>query len=232
MPMIEKQIGQLLVDAGIITEEQLQKALRIQKKEGYRLGRVLVGLGFVSDVTMIEFLSHQVERMVERCEQKHPELFQKEHVPTITQKQTTHTYSKHPDLMLSRLALEQDAGKRIDASNRRLEMANESFQKQNYDEVFANAYLAIHHLAQVAKYLDNYIGFREHEMEGMKFVHTGRTGIGQVHRIPVVSEKPYQGKQDGVDKKKATQTLETAQDYFTKVKTAFAKEMQKYDEES
>ncbi|MFH1898355.1 MAG: hypothetical protein ABH886_09005 [Candidatus Desantisbacteria bacterium] len=229
--MIEKQIGQLLVEAGTITEEQLQKALRIQKKEGYRLGRVLVGLGFVSDVTMIEFLSHQVELMVERCEQKHPELFQKEHVQIITQKQTTHTYSKHPDLIHSRLELEQDAGKRIEASNRRIEMANESLSKNNYEEVFANAYSAIHHLAQAAKHLDNFVEFREHEMEGMKFVHTGRTGIGQVHRIPVVSEKPYQGKHGGVDKKKATQTLETAQNYFTKVKTAFIKEVQKYEEE-
>lgn len=35
--MIEKQIGQLLVEAGTITEEQLQKALRIQKRKAIGL---------------------------------------------------------------------------------------------------------------------------------------------------------------------------------------------------
>ncbi|MEK7274294.1 MAG: hypothetical protein AAB110_03475, partial [Candidatus Desantisbacteria bacterium] len=151
--MIEKQIGQMLVDSGKITNEQLQKALRIQDKEGKRLGRVLVELGFVSDVTMVEFLSQQVGLMVERCEQRHPELFQKEHIPTITQKQTTHAYSKQTELIFSRVELEQGAGKRIDAAKRRLAIAKEFFNGGNYDEVFVNAYSAIHHLAQAAKYL-------------------------------------------------------------------------------
>lgn len=230
--MIEKQIGQMLVDAGTITEDQLQKALKMQKKEGYRLGRVLVKLGFVSDVTMIEFLSHQIEFMVERCEQNHPELFQKEHVPSITQKSTTPAYSKHPDMMLSRLELEQGTGKRIDAAEQRLMSAKESFSDNNYNEVFMNASSAIHHLAQAAKYLTNYIEFREHEAEGMKFIHTGRTGGSHINRIPVISEKFYQIKSSGVDKERAIQILGTAQDYFIKVKTALEKEMQKYNEEA
>ncbi|MDI6782041.1 MAG: hypothetical protein QME49_08080 [bacterium] len=225
--MIEKQIGQMLVESGKITDEQLQKALRIQDKEGKRLGRVLVELGFISDVTMIEFLSQQVGLMVERCEQRYPELFQKEHVPTITQKQAAHAYSKHPDIRFSRLELEQGAGKRIDAAERRLTIARESFQGGNYDEVFVNAYSAIHHLAQAAKYLVNFVELREHEIEGMKFIHTGRTGVGQVHRIPIVSEKLYSQKPGIVDKKKATLILNTAQNYLIRVKAAFEGEMEK-----
>ncbi|MBU0701028.1 hypothetical protein KKE26_07035 [bacterium] len=230
--MIEKQIGQMLVDSGIITDEQLQQALKIQQRDDKRLGRVLVELGFVSDVTMIEFLSHQVGLMVEKCEQRYPELFQKEHTPTITQKQATHAHSKHSDIMFSRLELEQGAGKRIDASEQRLIIAKKSLQNSNYNEVFVNAYSAIHHLAQAAKYLTNFIEFRGHEMEGMKFVNTGRTGVGQVRRIPIVSESLYSQKPGTVDKKKVTMILATAQDYFVKIKAAFEEEMQKYNEEA
>ncbi|MFH1860224.1 MAG: hypothetical protein ABH870_04325 [bacterium] len=229
--MIEKQIGQMLVDSKIITDEQLQKALKIQHKDDKRLGRVLVELGFVSDVTMIEFLSHQIGIMVEKCEQRYPELFQKEHTPIITKKPIAYTY-KHPDMMLSRLELEQGAGKRIDAAEQRLEAADKFLRDSNYDEVFMNAHSAIHHLAQSAKYLTNFVEFRGHEMEDMKFVHTGRTGVGQVQRIPVISEKLYSRGHGVVDKKKANMILATAQDYFVKVKTAFEGEMQKYDKEA
>ncbi len=227
--MIEQQIGQILVESGKITDEQLQKALRVQDKEGKRLGRVLVELGFVSDVTMIEFLSQQVGLMVERCEQRYPELFQKEHVPTITQKQATHAYSKDLNIRFSRLELEQGAGKRIDAAERRLIIAKESFQAGNYDEVFVNAHSAIHHLAQAAKYLVNFMELQKHEIDGMKFINTGRTGVGQVHRIPIVSEKLYSQKPGVVDRKKASMILNTAQDYSVKVKAAFEREMEKYE---
>jgi hypothetical protein len=229
MLMIEKQIGQMLVESGMITDEQLQKALRIQDKEGKRLGRVLVELGFVSDVVMIEFLSQQIGLMVERCEQRHPDLFQKKHIQTITQEQIAHDHSKQENFMFSRLELEQGAGKRIDAAERRLVIAKESFHGGNYDEVFVNAYSAIHHLAQAAKYLVNFVELMEHRIDDMKFINTGRTGIGQVHRIPIVSEKLYSQKPGVVDKKKASLILVTAQDYFVKIKTAFGREMEKHE---
>jgi type IV pilus assembly protein PilB len=53
------KLGQLLIDNHIITEEQLQKALEIQRKEGGRLGSVLVRLGFLSEEKLVSFLSQQ-----------------------------------------------------------------------------------------------------------------------------------------------------------------------------
>lgn len=45
-----RRLGDLLVDAGMIyTEEQLDKALGVQKKTGERLGRTLINLGYISE---------------------------------------------------------------------------------------------------------------------------------------------------------------------------------------
>ena len=53
------KLGQLLLDNHIITEEQLKKALEIQKKEGGRLGSILVRIGFLSEEKLVAFLSQQ-----------------------------------------------------------------------------------------------------------------------------------------------------------------------------
>jgi len=56
--MTEK-LGRLLVSAQLITEEQLQKALLTQKKEGGRLGTILVKLGSIDEGRLLKFLSQQ-----------------------------------------------------------------------------------------------------------------------------------------------------------------------------
>jgi type IV pilus assembly protein PilB len=53
------KLGQLLVNNNIIQEEQLEEALELQKKEGGRLGSNLIKLGFLTDETLVEFLSEQ-----------------------------------------------------------------------------------------------------------------------------------------------------------------------------
>ncbi len=53
------RIGDLLVKEGILSAEQLQQALDKQKKEGGRLGSVLVKMGFVGDEDVTTFLSRQ-----------------------------------------------------------------------------------------------------------------------------------------------------------------------------
>jgi len=66
--MIKKKIrlGELLINEGIITTEQLQKALETQKKlkakgEYKKLGELLVELGFVDEKTILQVLSNQLE---------------------------------------------------------------------------------------------------------------------------------------------------------------------------
>ncbi len=53
------KLGQLLVNNNIINEEQLEKALDLQKKEGGRIGSNLIKLGFLTEDTLVEFLSKQ-----------------------------------------------------------------------------------------------------------------------------------------------------------------------------
>jgi type IV pilus assembly protein PilB len=57
--MSAERLGRLLCNAGILTEEQLQKALLDQKKEGGRLGTALVKLGFIAEDKLLQFLSRQ-----------------------------------------------------------------------------------------------------------------------------------------------------------------------------
>jgi len=53
------KLGQLLVSGNIINEEQLEKALELQKKEGGRVGSNLIKLGFLTEEKLVQFLSKQ-----------------------------------------------------------------------------------------------------------------------------------------------------------------------------
>jgi type IV pilus assembly protein PilB len=53
------RLGAMLVSSGLITEDQLQKALTTQKNEGGRLGSILVKMGFVQEDKLMTFLSKQ-----------------------------------------------------------------------------------------------------------------------------------------------------------------------------
>jgi type IV pilus assembly protein PilB len=53
------RLGSMLVSSGLITDDQLKKALSVQKTEGGRLGSILVKLGFVQEDKLMTFLSKQ-----------------------------------------------------------------------------------------------------------------------------------------------------------------------------
>ena len=55
------RIGDLLIQNGVITEEQLMTALSEQKKTGRKLGRALIDLGFVEEDKLLNLLSQQLE---------------------------------------------------------------------------------------------------------------------------------------------------------------------------
>lgn len=55
-----KRLGELLVEKGLITEEQCQHALDIQKKTGRRLGQAIIELGFVKEEELLQVLSKQM----------------------------------------------------------------------------------------------------------------------------------------------------------------------------
>ncbi len=59
-PKLKKRLGDLLVDEQIVSQEQLQLALKEQKSSGRKLGAMLIDLGFLSEVKLLEFLSRQL----------------------------------------------------------------------------------------------------------------------------------------------------------------------------
>src|SRR5258706_12187977 len=56
---MSQRLGDLLVREKVITQEQLEQALKLQKDSSGRLGSVLVKLGFFSDEEVTNFLSRQ-----------------------------------------------------------------------------------------------------------------------------------------------------------------------------
>ena len=57
--MIQERMGQRLLEAQLISEEQIRTALQVQEVSGSRLGSILVEMGAVSESTLLQFLSQQ-----------------------------------------------------------------------------------------------------------------------------------------------------------------------------
>ncbi|HON09390.1 MAG TPA: ATPase, T2SS/T4P/T4SS family [Chitinispirillaceae bacterium] len=57
----KKRIGEVLLEQGLLTEEQLQAGLEEQRKTGLQLGKCLVNLGFISENTLVDVLSAQLD---------------------------------------------------------------------------------------------------------------------------------------------------------------------------
>ncbi|HMM21357.1 MAG TPA: ATPase, T2SS/T4P/T4SS family [Selenomonadales bacterium] len=54
------RLGELLASAGLISEQQLEKALGAQRKSGERLGKTLINLGFISEENILKTLEQQL----------------------------------------------------------------------------------------------------------------------------------------------------------------------------
>lgn len=59
VPSPKKRLGEILLDLGFITEEQLLHALEVQSKEKRLLGQVLIKLGYCTPETIISALDMQ-----------------------------------------------------------------------------------------------------------------------------------------------------------------------------
>jgi hypothetical protein len=56
---VRKLLGQIMLERDLITPRQLSDALRAQKRTRGRLGRILVELGYVSELDMFRVVSGQ-----------------------------------------------------------------------------------------------------------------------------------------------------------------------------
>ncbi len=59
-PPAAKPLGQQLLIANVITEEDLEAALRLQSKKGQRIGELLLELGVVSEDDLLPFIQRQL----------------------------------------------------------------------------------------------------------------------------------------------------------------------------
>lgn len=60
MAKVRRRLGELLVDATLISLQQLENALILQKQTQERLGEILLHLGYISEEILIQFLAIQL----------------------------------------------------------------------------------------------------------------------------------------------------------------------------
>ena len=59
--MARPLLGEMLVENGVITREQMNKAIEIQKEEGGLIGIILVNQGVISEQKLVEYLAMQAK---------------------------------------------------------------------------------------------------------------------------------------------------------------------------
>jgi len=57
--VVLKQLGELLLERGIINQDQLDKALKVQKEQGGLIGRILVNLGYANEEEIAQAITVQ-----------------------------------------------------------------------------------------------------------------------------------------------------------------------------
>jgi len=58
-----KKICELLLEDNIITRDEMDKAVSLQKEEGGKIGSILIRLGLIDNKTLIKYLDKQLEQL-------------------------------------------------------------------------------------------------------------------------------------------------------------------------
>src|SRR5437660_10711720 len=90
------RLGEILVKESLITQDQLQKALEIQRANGGKLGSCLTRMGFISDDDITGVLSRQYG--VPSINLKYHEID-----PNVIKLSPQDTATRHPVIPLSRV---------------------------------------------------------------------------------------------------------------------------------
>lgn len=59
----KRRLGDIFVERGLISDEQLQEALAVQRDTGGKLGEILVELGFITRVALAGVISEQWDEL-------------------------------------------------------------------------------------------------------------------------------------------------------------------------
>ncbi|MDD5423304.1 MAG: hypothetical protein WC592_01840 [Candidatus Omnitrophota bacterium] len=57
--IVSKQLGELLLERGVINESQLAKALKVQEEKGGLIGQIMVAMGFAKEEEIAQALTVQ-----------------------------------------------------------------------------------------------------------------------------------------------------------------------------
>jgi transcription initiation factor IIE alpha subunit len=61
--MARPLLGEILLEKGEITQEQLDKALEVQKNEGGLIGIILVNQAAITEQVLVKYLALQAEKV-------------------------------------------------------------------------------------------------------------------------------------------------------------------------
>ena len=61
--MAKPLLGEILLENGEITQDQLDRALEVQKSEGGLIGIILVTQGSITEQVLVKYLALQAERV-------------------------------------------------------------------------------------------------------------------------------------------------------------------------
>ncbi len=70
--MVKKKLGEILIESGLITEDQLNNAILLQTGKNKRLGKVLVELGYANEEQIAETVSKQLSLQLVNCDDYSP----------------------------------------------------------------------------------------------------------------------------------------------------------------
>ncbi len=70
--MAKKKLGEILIEEGLISEEQLDNALTVQKGKNQKLGKVLIELGYINEMQVAETLTKQLSLQMVDCNDYSP----------------------------------------------------------------------------------------------------------------------------------------------------------------
>lgn len=58
---VKKRLGEILIEDGILSPENLEEALNQQKKEGGIIGQILIRLGYISEEDLVAAVAKQIK---------------------------------------------------------------------------------------------------------------------------------------------------------------------------
>ncbi len=77
----KKRLGEILIEAGLITGEQLENALDLQKGQNKRIGKILLELGYADEMQIAQTLAQQLDIPLVNCMDHNPAKSLLLHIP-------------------------------------------------------------------------------------------------------------------------------------------------------